>query len=241
MLLLIGLGLTPPGSLSLEAWEALQSADKVYLELYTSAGISAENFAEFLKRPVIAANRALVESDRLITEAAIETIALCVIGDVFSATTHSVLALECMRKDIACKAFPNAGIINGISVLGLELYKYGQTVSIPYPMLGFNPDSYLAKIASNQAAGLHTLVLLDIKADENRFMTIPEAADLLEGKLPITLAIGVARLGFDTHVFAGSLDELRAHKWPAPLHSIVIPGILNAVEQEFVELWQRPQ
>ena len=60
MLLLIGLGLTPPGSVSVEAWEALQSADVVYLETYTNLGISTEVLADFLKRPVLAAPRGVV-------------------------------------------------------------------------------------------------------------------------------------------------------------------------------------
>lgn len=239
MLLLIGLGLNPPGSISLEAWEALQSADTVYLEQYTNIGITAAEFAEFLKRPVLVADRQAVESDAILQDAAVNTVALCVIGDIFTATTHSVVHLECLKRDIIIRLFPNVGIMNMVGVVGLELYKYGQTVSIPYPMESFAPTSYLGRIESNRAAGLHTLCLLDIKADIDRYMTIPESLDLLEKDLEIPLAIGVARLGTENHIFAGSPSELRKHAWPKQPHSLIIPGQLNAVEEEFIALWKK--
>jgi diphthine methyl ester synthase len=239
MLQLIGLGLTPPGSISLEAWEALQTADVVYLENYTNLGITAEEFATFLKRPVLPAPRTVVESEQILREASMQTVALCIIGDIFTATTHSTIYLDCLKQDIIIKLYPNVGIMNAVGVVGLELYKFGQTVSIPYPMDSFNPTSYFAKIESNRAAGLHTLCLLDIKADENRFMTIPEALDLLEQELSLPLVIGVAKVGTENHVFAGAPESLRRHAWPSQPHSIVIPGQLNAVEQEFVAFWSR--
>jgi diphthine methyl ester synthase len=238
MLLLIGLGLTPPGSISLEAWESLQNADVVYLETYTNLGITAGTLAEFLKRPVLVADRNTVEQDIVLREAATKTVALCVIGDIFTATTHSTIYLECLKQDIIVRLFPNVGIMNAVGVVGLELYKFGQTVSLPYPMESFTPTSYLEKIEANRAAGLHTLCLLDIKADEERFMTIAEALPLLE-KLHIPLFIGVARIGTENHIFAGSADELRKHDWPPQPHSLIIPAGLNAIEQEFVALWQR--
>jgi diphthine synthase len=238
MLLLIGLGLTPPASLSLESWEVLQSADKIYLETYTNIGITVEDFAAFLHKPVIAAPRSVVESDLLLREASQQTIALCVIGDVFTATTHSVLYLDCLKEDIVVRVFQNVGIMNAVGIIGLELYKFGQTVSLVYPSQQYAPTSFLQKIAANRAAGLHTLCLMDIKADEGRFMTIPEAIDLLEDHMP-PLAIGVARLGTENHVFAGSAHDLKQHAWPAQPHSLILPGNLNVVENEFLEYWQR--
>jgi diphthine methyl ester synthase len=238
MLLLIGLGLTPPGSLSLEAWEALQTADTVYLETYTNLGYTADELATFLKRPVQPAPRSVVESEQIIKEASMQTVAVCVIGDIFTATTHSTIYLDCLKQDIIIRLFPNVGIMNAIGIAGLELYKYGQTVSIPYPMESFDPTSYVAKIESNRASGLHTLCLLDIKADEGRFMTIPEAVDILSKHLHLPLLIGVAKVGTENHVFAGSPADLKKHHWPKQPHSIIIPGHLNAVEEEFVAFWK---
>lgn len=237
MLLLIGLGLAPPGSIGVEAWESLQSADTIYLEQYTNLGLTAEELAEFLKKPVLGADRTFVEGDELLQEASLKTVALCIIGDVLTATTHSVIYLECLKRDISVKVFQNAGIMNVAGMTGLELYKFGQTVSIPYPLPSFEPTSYLAKIESNRAAGLHTLCLLDIKADEQRYMTIPEAIKLLH-TLSFNLLIGVARLGTENHVFAGTPEQLTEHSWPGQPHSLIIPGQLNVIEQEFVERWR---
>lgn len=236
MLLLVGLGLNPPGSLGVEAWEALQNADTVYLEGYTNLGISEKELATFLNRPVQLVGRDFVESDKLLNEASLKTVALCIIGDVFTATTHSVLYLECLKRDISLRVFQNAGIMAAVALSGLELYKFGQTVSIPYPQESFHPSSYLEKIAANRAAGLHTLCLLDIKADEKKFMTIPEAIPLLSS-LQFSIMIGASKLGTENHIFSGTPDELRAHKWPSQPHSIILPGPLNAVEQEFIEYW----
>lgn len=240
MLLLVGLGLCPPGSIQLEAWEALERADTVYLDTYTNLGYTPDELATFLKRPVEAAPRSVVEDDSLLREASQKTVALCVIGDVFTATTHSVLYLECLKQDIAVRTFSNAGIMNTIALTGLELYKFGQTVSIVFPSEHYSPTSWAEKIASNRAAGLHTLCLLDIRADEDRFMTIPQALPLLEKHVgSLKTVMGVAKLGTENHVFAGTPEELIAHPWPSQPHAIVIPGILNAVEQEFLALWSK--
>lgn len=238
MLLLVGLGLAPPQSLTLEAWEALQAADAIYLETYTNIGISVDDFAAFLKKRVAPAPRTTVESEELLTLAKTQTVALCCIGDVFTATTHSVLYLDCLQQDILVKMFQNNGVMTAAALTGLELYKFGQTITIPYPGASYDPRSYLAKIESNRAAGLHTLCLLDIKADEERFMTIPEAIALLEEHLTLALVIGCAKLGTDNHITAGSTEALGQHSWPSQPHCLIIPGQLNAVEQEFVEHWQ---
>jgi diphthine methyl ester synthase len=240
MLLLIGLGVSPPGSISLEAWEFIQQADVVYLETYTNLGYSVEAFSEFLHKPVQAAPRSLVENDALLQDATDKTIALCVIGDVFSATTHSVLYLECIKQNIPIRLFPNAGIMNSIAVSGLELYKFGQTVSIVYLSEQYSPTSWAAKILGNRAAGLHTLCLLDIKADEGRYMTIPEAILILQANVPeLGTIIGCAQVGTRNKIVAGTPEELQEIDWGAQPHSIVIPGTLNAIEEEFVERWKK--
>jgi diphthine synthase len=242
MFLLIGLGPAPPGTLQLAAREALQTADVVYLENYTNLGYDRAAFEAFLGRSVLPAPRSVVENDELLRSARTSTVALCVLGDIFSATTHSTLYLDCRTQNIPCRVFPNAGVMNTIALTGLELYKFGQTVSIPYPVGDYKPTSYREKIDANRALGLHTLCLLDIKADENRFMTIPEALELLSTGLaePLTAVIGVARLcAEDMVVRAGTPQTLLNVEWGAQPHCLVIPGTLNAVEEEFVAQWTK--
>ncbi len=238
--LLVGLGPRPPGSIQLEALEALKGADLVYLETYTNLGYSIKSFSEFLGRPVIPAPRTTVESDTLLAQASLQTVALCVIGDIFTATTHSTIYLECMERNIPYRLFPNAGIMNTIALAGLELYQYGETVSVPYPLESFVPTRYIDKIQANHERGLHTLCLLDIKADEGRYMTIPEALNLIAPHFDVRLAIGVARLmAPDMLIKAGTPFELSTTEWGLQPHALIIPGKLNAVEEEFIARWKK--
>lgn len=88
----------------------------------------------------------------------------------------------------------NSSILTAVGCCGLQLYSYGETVSIPYWTDTWKPDSFYDKIASNRERGLHTLCLLDIKVKEPtlesilkkrkeymppRFMSVNEAADQL--------------------------------------------------------------
>lgn len=50
--------------------------------------------------------------------------------------------------------------MNAIGCTGLQLYSFGETVSIPYWKDGWQPDSFFDKIESNFSRGLHTLCLL---------------------------------------------------------------------------------
>ena len=54
----------------------------------------------------------------------------------------------------------NASIMNAIGCCGLQLYHFGETVSIPFWTDSWKPDSFADKIESNLRCGLHTLCLL---------------------------------------------------------------------------------
>lgn len=56
--------------------------------------------------------------------------------------------------------------MTAVGCCGLQLYSYGEIVSIPYWTETWEPDSFYEKIASNRQRGLHTLCLLDIKVKE---------------------------------------------------------------------------
>jgi diphthine synthase len=56
--------------------------------------------------------------------------------------------------------------MDAIGVCGLQLYNFGQTVSIPFWTDSWKPDSWLVRIKENFDLGLHTLVLLDIRVKE---------------------------------------------------------------------------
>ena len=124
------------------------------------------------------------ESDKILENAAEEDVALLVVGDPFGATTHSDLYRRAVKKNIPCKVVHNASIMNAIGCTGLQLYRFGHTISIVFftgknPFLGshfeynlqkkkdtWQPDSFYEHIVNNKAKGLHTLCLLDIKVKE---------------------------------------------------------------------------
>jgi len=158
----------------------------------------------------------------------------------------------------------NASIMNAVGCTGLQLYSFGEAVSLVFFTETWRPDSFYDKIAANRASGLHTLVLLDIKVKEPnmamlargktvyeapRFMTIAQAvAQMLEIEdvrgegvySADTLAVGVARVGQkDQLLRAGSLAELQSTDFGGPLHSLIIPGPLQPLEKQFIETFLR--
>lgn len=56
--------------------------------------------------------------------------------------------------------------MNAVGACGLQLYNFGQTISIPFWTNNWKPDSWLGRIEENFKLGLHTLMLLDIKVKE---------------------------------------------------------------------------
>ena len=60
----------------------------------------------------------------------------------------------------------NASVMNAVGAVGLALYNFGQTVSIPFFTETWRPDSWLERVRENAGLGLHTLCLLDIKVKE---------------------------------------------------------------------------
>ena len=91
---------------------------------------------------------------------------------------------------------------------------------------------------------MHTLVLLDIQAHKERYMTVNEGleylmnirSDLDNGLIDEeTLALGIARVGSkDSVLKAGKISELIDYDFGGPLHCIIIPSKLHVVEAEYL-------
>uniref|UniRef100_M4C0V3 Diphthine synthase n=1 Tax=Hyaloperonospora arabidopsidis (strain Emoy2) TaxID=559515 RepID=M4C0V3_HYAAE len=143
---------------------------------------------------------------------------------------------------------------------GLQLYSFGQTVSIPFFRDEWRPDSFYEKIQYNRRGGMHTLCLLDIKVKEPdfeamcrgrtvflppRFMTVNQALEQLleieekrqEGAYTKdTMCVGMARLGQkDQTILAGTMEELFAADFGAPLHCLAITGEVHPLEEEMLK------
>ena len=98
--------------------------------------------------------------DQVLDEAVEDDIAVLVVGDPFGATTHADLVLRAKQRDIKVNVVHNASILNAIGCCGLQLYSFGETVSIVMWTDTWQPDSYFDKIINNYQRGLHTLCLL---------------------------------------------------------------------------------
>ena len=51
-----------------------------------------------------------------------------------------------------------------VGCCGLQLYRFGEAISICFFSPNWRPDSFYDKLLANRASGLHSLLLLDIKA-----------------------------------------------------------------------------
>lgn len=235
----IGMGLGDERDLSPRARELLQRCGAVFAESYTSvlAAGSLPRLSRELKRRIRVLPRGEVEAERPILQALgrYPRVGFLVAGDPFAATTHVALRLAAERAGHSWTYLPNASVLTSApGFLGLQHYRFGRTVSVPFPSPGFAPRSPLDGIAQNQAQDLHTLVLLDLQPEERRFMTANEAirilaerdADSARHVLPEDrwLAV-VARVGTDTaQAWYGPRAILEVADFGPPLHSVVVPA-----------------
>lgn len=253
MLYLIGLGLSHVTDITVRGLETVKKCERVYLEAYTSILMAADKGAleEFYGKEVILADRELVESgaDEILKDADKVDVAFLVVGDVFGATTHTDLVIRANELGIKYESIHNASVMNAVGACGLQLYQFGQTVSMVFFTDNWRPDSFYPKIMENRKIGLHTLVLLDIKVKEQsienlargrkiyeppRYMDIQTAAQQLleveESKdekayTPNTPCVAISRLGSPTQKFkAATLAELAEYDAGEPLHSLIILG-----------------
>jgi len=233
----VGLGLGDERGLSRRAVEVLARADTVFAEEYTSTAPpgTLERLAKEIERPIHRLDRPLLESEAPILQAlgGDACVALLVVGDPFAATTHVALRLAAEHAGHRWQYVPNASILTAAAgFLGLMHYRFGRTVSLPFPAPGFEPRSPLEQIAGNFERGLHTLVLLDLKPEEGRFLGASEALTLLRARDPdgavlsdATLVAVVARIGRDdAAAWFGPLGPLRSVDFGPPMHAVVVPA-----------------
>eukprot|EP00300_Choanocystis_sp_HF-7_P006797 c14915_g1_i2.p2 GENE.c14915_g1_i2~~c14915_g1_i2.p2 ORF type:complete len:158 (-),score=35.56 c14915_g1_i2:37-510(-) len=154
--------------------------------------------------------------------------------------------------------------MNAVACCGLQLYNFGQSVTVVFFTDTWKPDSFYDKIKQNRDLGLHTLCLLDIKVKEPtleslmrgkrkvyeapRFLSCATAAAQLleiesvrqEGVCAADITvIGLARVGQkDQLIITTTLGELANTDMGAPLHSIVIPGEMHEMERNMVEMFR---
>eukprot|EP00798_Chlamydomonas_sp_ICE-L_P008666 gene8666-34117_t len=211
--------------------EAVKKCKRVYLEAYTSILLCDKEKLELYGRPVIVADREMVESqaETILEGAETEDVAFLVVGDPFGATTHTDIQLRAREKgvkvhvihnasvmntieafgphatthtDIQLRArekgvkvhvIHNASVMNAIGACGLQLYKFGECISIVFFTETWRPDSFYDKILANK------------------------------------------KMADDQQIVVGTMKQLLDVEFGPPLHSVVIPGDIHVVEQEMLE------
>lgn len=246
MLTFVGLGLFDCRDISIKGLECIQAADTIYLEEYTSrlAGASLQNLEDCYKKPVCRLGREDIELHpyAILDAATMGNVALLIAGDPMVSTTHADLRIRAAERGIRTSVIHGASIASAVCGLtGLQNYRFGKSCSLPFPQKNWFPSTPIEVIARNRELNLHTIVYLDIQKD--RFMTIPDAVDLLEQmgqklRVEIPLYIGVARAGSEMPVVcAGSAGKVRAATFGPPLHILVVPGELHDMERRYLELF----
>lgn len=264
MFYIIGLGLGDLKDITLKGLEIVKKCNRIYLEAYTSVLIDSmiDEMKTFYGKDIIIADREMVEqgSDSILENARTQDVALLVVGDPFGATTHTDLVLRARQNDIPTQVVHNASIMNAAGCCGLQLYNFGETISIPFWTESWKPDSFYDKILENKSRGLHTLCLLDIQVKEPtlesltkkvrtyqppRFMSVSIAAQQLlaickekPGLKETDLVVGLARVGSDSQqIVAAELQKMAETSLGKPLHSLIVVGKLHPVEEEFLSLY----
>lgn len=266
-LFIIGIGLGDEKDITLRGLEIVKKCSAVYLEHYTSIlQCQVSELEELYGCQIKLADRDFVEKkpDEMLDKAKNSDVAFLVVGDAMSATTHLDILLRAKKEEIEVVVVPNASILTAVGCVGLELYKYGKTVSIVFPEPNWAVEAHYDGLKENLSSGLHTLCLLDIKvkepsretlkkgggdAEEARFMTVGQGIQSLldiEAKrseevfTSDTVCVGCARLGCaDQKIVSGTAASLLDVDFGKPPHSLIVPGKLHFMEEEALELWKQ--
>lgn len=242
----VGLGLYDEKDLSLKALESIKESDYVFAEFYTSllSGSTIEKLEEICGKKIIVLNREETENGTIfLSKAKTNKVSLLIGGDALTATTHVDLRIRAIQQGINTQVIHGSSVVTAVpGLLGLQHYKFGRITTLVTPEKQYFPMSPYDVIRENKKQGLHSLVLLDIKADENKFMTAEQGIDLLrkmeEKKqkhilTDQTIICVVARAGSKNPlVKAGTISQLKNQDFGLPLHTLVVPGSLHFMEIE---------
>ncbi len=245
-LVFVGLGLNDEKGITIKGLEETKTADQVFMENYTSRmpNFSLKRFESFCGKKIQIVDRQTLEEEngKLILKAAKEGKTVFLVpGDPFIATTHVALRIDAEKQGIKTRLVHGISIISAIvSMSGLHNYKFGKTVTVPFPE-NFSKTPYNV-VAQNKSIGLHTLCLLDLKASKKEYLSINQALKMLleiEARnkrniiTPENIAVGIARAGNNNPTLkADYISDLLDFDFGQPPYSLIIPGELHFMEIE---------
>lgn len=242
-LVFVGLGLGGVGGLSLEGVECLKSADKVYLEVYTSpVGSGLEKQVEEVAgSKVVVVSREFVEDGRqIVEEAKTGRVALVIYGDPMVATTHMDLRVRAVQERVDTRVIHSASILSAIpGETGLHVYSFGKPVTMTRGGATLHVTVYNT-VFENLLRRLHTLILLEYDYASGFFLEPTTAiSQLIETESELkrnlfgddTFLLVASRIGIsDQSVKGGRVSSLRRMDFGRPPHALIIPGKLHFTE-----------
>lgn len=243
MLTFIGIGLHDELDISIKGLTAIQDADHVFAEFYTSVlvGTTVERLQEQYGKKITILSREDVEQHPdFLSFAADSDVVFLTGGDSMVSTTHIDLRLRAKHMNIETRIIHGSSISSAVCGLsGLQNYRFGKSATVPFPYTRNEKRIISATpvdtIAQNTGRDLHTLIFLDIDKD-NGFMSVNEAAGLLiemDESLAARLGVGIARAGSAAPVIhADTLEKLTEYDFGEPLHILVVPAGLHFIEAE---------
>lgn len=249
----IGLGLFDEKDVSLKGLDVIKNCDMLYLDNYTSKlSVSVNKLEGLYGKKIILADRELVENKAehtILAHAKDKDVVFAVVGDIFSATTHVDLWMRARELNIETRFVHSASVFSAVSITGLQLYKFGRTTSIPFPMQNYEPHTPYDVVEENSKRGLHTLLLLDLDPKHNKYMSIKQAVKYLisvEEKVQKgvftddTLVVGCAQLGSEAPIIkVGKAKKIKEQNFEKFLQCLIVPGKLHFAEENALRFWEQ--
>ena len=250
---LIGIGPGDLDHITERARRVARGCSKRYLEGYTAILPPTEEMRlESVVGPWEKLMRDGVESPKsMLDEARSGAVALLVVGDPMQATTHIDLEERCAEEGIGFHVIPGlTATALAVSLSGLQSYRFGRQVTIPFSDGDYLPTSPFEMICRNKEAGMHTLALLDLDPtgmglEQPRPMTPSEAVDHLvrmnekvedfDELVEEWGGLLLSDLGTEEErVISGSLGDLSQMKG-GHIHALIIAAEFSGLEAEAFE------
>jgi len=253
MLTLIGLGLWNEEDIVLRGFRKARNADTVYIEFYTSKWHgNIKKLERMIGKEIKILNREDLEekSSEFLEEAKDKKVVLFVPGDPLVATTHSSLLTDAKKRGIKTEIIHNASIYSAIAETGLHIYRFGVTITIPFPEKTSDqlPLSTYERIRVNKKRDLHTLLLLDVISEKERYMEPNEGMQVLlnaEEKMgkdvftEDTEIVVFSRAGSENPlIIFGKVKDLINKGFGEPPFVIILPARLHFSESEYLEFFR---
>ncbi len=230
MLHLVGLGLDD-GEVTEKGLEAIESAEKVFAEFYTNTEtVDLSRLEEKTNSEVEKLSREEVEQeDKIVKEGKKSEVAFLVSGDALTATTHYDIKHRADKENIETEVIHAPSIFTSIAETGLNVYKFGRTVTLPEEG---EPESVMKYIEKNGSIGLHSLILLDINLEADK-----AAGKILDMKPELSEreTVVLERANLDNQkISKKTLKEVSSSEFGEPPHCLILSGDKSHKEEEFV-------